>query len=246
MEDSFLHKAHAAGRQAVKFQRKGLFEKAAERHLIAANLLYELQERIPKDSLCVCSLEEQSKYHKRQAELALIVREISDKVASKQGLTMADKGNMRTPQQNLQMNRVLSEIAQHEVQILKNIDEADSLLQILTNTEDPSSPMGGKSSNTMQKLGGFTIRPRKDAEVIEELQTVNLNLRTLVDNLMKQLQECREENEQLRTKLQMYEPIEKKSVISSEVLMAYEDLPSRELPELAPLEEPVFDFSAYV
>lgn len=70
-------KAHEAGRRATKLIRKGLFEEAAECHLEAARLLHELQQRLSDDSSVLRSLDEQAKYHKRQAELAHIRRYVA-------------------------------------------------------------------------------------------------------------------------------------------------------------------------
>lgn len=61
--------------------------------------------------------------------------------------------------------------------------------------------------------------------------------------LLKELQDAKEENRILRTRLEMYEKGSKSNVsASSSTASLLEQLPARELPELAPLESPEFDF----
>lgn len=101
--------------------------------------------------------------------------------SSVSGLTSLRKTN-----QNVQEPRV----AHHE--ILKTFDEADSLLQILSERKynPPSAKFQDKDNKfqvsdtvTYHHKPVFTIRPKNDADVIEELQMVNANLRNLVDRV---------------------------------------------------------------
>lgn len=71
----------------------------------------------------------------------------------------------------------------HEIR--RTFDEADSLLQILSDRNCSSQ------SKSDQNLGGrptgFSRRPKNDTEVIEELQTVNSNLRVHVDKVKQNI-----------------------------------------------------------
>lgn len=81
----------------------------------------------------------------------------------------------------------LPQLAHHE--ILKTFDEADSLLQILSERKYSPSVKENKVNQlpvevaSYQQKPVFTIRPKSDADVIEELQIVNSNLRNLVDRV---------------------------------------------------------------
>lgn len=75
--DSF--QAHEVGRRAVKFVRRGQLSEAIECHLKAAKILYELQSKLSEDSQCKRSVEEQVYFHKRQAELAVVLKLVCGK-----------------------------------------------------------------------------------------------------------------------------------------------------------------------
>jgi len=96
-------------------------------------------------------------------------------------------------------------------EILRQIDEADSLLQILCHRKQAvhNADVGdgdGHEGASALKQHEFTIKPKSDAEVIEELQIVNLNLRSLVDKLLNDLNESQQENARLRKRISEYEP----------------------------------------
>lgn len=98
------------------------------------------------------------------------------------------------------------------------MEEADSLLGMLMPKEtvpeaDLSTPQSGHK------------RPIDDRTVIEELHTLNTQLRAFISQLLAQLEASEKQVEALKARLRAYE----------------ED--SRPLPELAPLEMPQYDFS---
>jgi len=74
-------------------------------------------------------------------------------------------------------------------QILRNFDQADSLLQMLYDRKSPAvgsgsdqCPVQGESSSSGMARN-VLMRPKTDAVVIEELQTVNADLREHVDKV---------------------------------------------------------------
>lgn len=75
----------------------------------------------------------------------------------------------------------------HHTPLISLIDEADSLLQILSERKYNPSAKENKVQvpevTSGQQKPAFTIRPKNDADVIEELQMVNSNLRNLVDQV---------------------------------------------------------------
>lgn len=96
---------------------------------------------------------------------------------------LQERKRILQPHSQTNVNRPLS-----HPEILRQIDEADSLLQILsgrTFTAVPTSPRQELQRTQSEGQGvraiEFTIRPKNDTEVIEELQIVNSNLRALVD-----------------------------------------------------------------
>ncbi|CAL8077916.1 unnamed protein product [Orchesella dallaii] len=251
MEKTPLNKAHEAGRRATKLIRKGLFEEAAECHLEAARLLHDLQQGLSDDSAVLRSLDEQTKYHKRQAELAHIRRKALEKYTTRIRNMDTKVGSPSSSSRKLTQQTNNPQLAHHE--ILKNFDEADSLLQILSERKYNPAVKENKvhlSENVACYKPVFTIRPKNDADVIEELQMVNSNLRNLVDRLLGELHEVREENRSLKKRLETHETASSSSSIQSELekasasssLDAYKP---RELPELAPLETPDFDFTGF-
>lgn len=99
------------------------------------------------------------------------------------------------------------------------MEEADSLLGMLI----PKEPTVEVEAD-QRTLPGCK-QPIDDRTVIEELHTLNTQLRAFISQLLAQLEESEKQVEMLKARLQ-----------------AYED-DSRPLPELAPLDMPQFDFS---
>ena len=66
-----------------------------------------------------------------------------------------------------------SQRAAMDSELQRNFEQFDSLIQIL------HTDMGNLTQET-KPVVEYTIRPKRDADVIEELQVVNKNLRLLV------------------------------------------------------------------
>lgn len=108
--------------------------------------------------------------------------------------------------------------------IYKTIDEQDSLLSLIYLPDD--------NEKTFK-------HPKDTGTVIEELRTVNSQLRSLVGSLLSQLEAKEEEVRQLTERLYAV------SVNSSDEIRAEEhSLSLAPLPPLTPLEMPLFDFSS--
>jgi hypothetical protein len=105
--------------------------------------------------------------------------------------------------------------------IYKTIDEQDNLLSMISLPDEDDK--------------GFK-HPKDTNTVIEELRTVNSQLRSLVGNLLSQLETKEEEVRRLKERL---------CVASVEEIKA-EEHPLRltPLPPLTPLEMPLFDFTS--
>lgn len=108
--------------------------------------------------------------------------------------------------------------------IYKTIDEQDSLLGLISVPNDNDKAFK---------------HPKDTTTIIEELRTVNCQLRCLVGNLLSQLEAKEEEVRQLTERLYTV------SVNPSDNIRAEEQpLHLAPLPPLTPLEMPLFDFTS--
>lgn len=107
--------------------------------------------------------------------------------------------------------------------IYKTIDEQDSLLGLI--------PLPDAEEKTFK-------HPKDTGTVIEELKTVNSQLRSLVGSLLSQLEAKDEEVRQLTERLYAV------SVNSNDDIRSEEPLRLAPLPPLTPLEMPLFDFTS--
>ncbi|KAJ8896559.1 hypothetical protein PR048_001903 [Dryococelus australis] len=158
------------------------------------------------------------------------------------------------------------------------MEEADSLLDLLVMRRGTDSDTDSDHASECEQLevrvedvvAGATKRPKDDRTVIEELRTLNQQLRALVYQLVTQLDICAGEADALRDRVRVLEAehtreesVRKTSLhvitdsvggnsspfvfspcseLSPEVT---DPRPVRELPSLAPLEMPSFDFSVF-
>nr|CAD7199704.1 unnamed protein product [Timema douglasi] len=189
---------------------------------------------------------------------------------------------------------VLSSRAQHNKRVSQlrhrggTMEEADSLLDLLLRhqieTEDSDCSSRGVSDDLSQVeltvqdiVAEGTKRPKDDRTVIEELQTLNHQLRSLVVQLVTQLDACTAEANILRDRVRTLEAADgprsslqpsansskgglhvvtdslggnSSPFVFSPCGELSPDVPdtrlTRELPVLAPLEMPTFDFSGFM
>ncbi|PSN50165.1 hypothetical protein C0J52_11971 [Blattella germanica] len=176
-------------------------------------------------------------------------------------------------------------------QIKRAMEEADSLIYLLRHRTDSEGEelksLKDENTEDMHKTDAVKLEgnkwPKDDSTVLEELQTINLHQRSLVDQLTNQLIECTKEIEMLRERVRFLEgerrmksdDVEMRGfmpVIRKDNLKVNTDsnggsssfecspcselspdippeialvVPSRELPILAPLEMPSFDWTMF-
>ncbi|XP_051164264.1 nuclear receptor-binding factor 2-like [Leptopilina boulardi] len=255
METSALNAAHESERRAEAFLREGKFEEAAKCHERVANLLTEahskLETRQLESNSCnsdnqgsmyikpsiqslatLESLALQRDYHTRQAS---IVRMKQARYEEYKATLEAQRRDLYSKQEinkrfDDNVNGVLDKCECSLKQaIYRTIDEHDSLLNVL---ELPSSQSEKGQDSKKYK------HPKDTGTVIEELRTVNTQLRSLVGSLLSQLEE---KEDQVR---QLTERLHEISVDTSEEIHADESHSLRlaPLPPLTPLEMPRFDF----
>ena len=251
METSILNAAHERQRRAEALLLQGRFEEAAECQETAASLLGEAQARLgstivhlntsglsSQPSLAVNtslhsfvtleSLALQRDYHKRQAAV----------VRMKQAQYEEYKATLENQQREILSKQAPKQLGKDAIElpadkfdgtlrqaIYRTIEEQDSLLSLipLPNNEDKAFK-----------------HPKDTGTVIEELKTVNYQLRCLVGSLLTQLEAKEEEVRQLTEQLQAASVSpndETKSDNGHSLRLA-------PLPPLTPLEMPLFDFTS--
>ncbi|XP_018325688.1 nuclear receptor-binding factor 2 isoform X2 [Agrilus planipennis] len=241
MEPSSLNKAHQQHRRADALLKYKKFEEAIECHEKAAELLEEAI-KVTENPHSIESLKLQKDYHLRQKKIILMKKEQSVKTKKVQGIQKQGThlSNCSENDHNLDDNASLQSA------IYRTFEETDSLLFLL------------------MKKGAK--HPKDDTVVIEELKTLNDQLRHLISNLLVQLDESSKEINRLRDRVKQLEEDGSKATSkcttannlkvitdSSGATSPYVFSPCSELspdlydistiPPLAPLEIPNFDFS---
>ena len=82
--------------------------------------------------------------------------------------------------------------------------------------------------------------PKDDKIIIEELQTANNHLRRMVESMFSELETYKKENSELRARVKDLEAERRVRQQQARVGLQLED--SADIPDLAPLEMPQFDF----
>ncbi|XP_003490579.1 nuclear receptor-binding factor 2 isoform X1 [Bombus impatiens] len=251
METSILNAAHERQRRAEALLREGRFEEAAKCHETVASLLAEahaqLESRFARlktsnlssqtqpivissfhSFITLESLALQCDYHKRQAAV----------VRMKQAQYEEYKTTLENQQRELlrkqaakQVEKDTSEFANDKFDgslrqaIYRTIEEQDSLLSLILipNSDDKAFKY-----------------PKDTGTVIEELKTVNCQLRYLVGSLLSQLEAKEEEVRQLTEQLHAVSA----NLNDETRLDNAHSLRLAPLPPLTPLEMPLFDFTS--
>uniref|UniRef100_A0A146L608 Nuclear receptor-binding factor 2 n=1 Tax=Lygus hesperus TaxID=30085 RepID=A0A146L608_LYGHE len=213
-DESPLYLAHVKGRSAENHMKTREYDAAVSCHEKASELLQQAMT-LTRYAKALESLELQYHYHRKQTDIIKakkLQHEIQLKVAELRKKKKMEKKTLTAAEQKDQ-----------ELQwaILRTMEEADSLLDRLhlqtTGEVEKTSDVSPTSTE------GFK-HPKDDKTVMEELRTVNCQLRELVSKLLSQLESSRKEVETLRARLKIYE--------------------DNGLPDLAPLELPNFDYSS--
>ena len=117
--------------------------------------------------------------------------------------------------------------------IFRTFQETESLLEhlrvgTLVEASVPSQPSTGAKM------------PKDDKIIIEELQTANNHLRRMVESMFSELETYKKENSELRARVKDLEAERRVRQQQARVGLQLED--SADIPDLAPLEMPQFDF----
>ncbi|XP_057340752.1 nuclear receptor-binding factor 2-like [Microplitis mediator] len=251
MESAILNLAHEKLRRADSLLQKGKFEEAADcyekvstffadAHSQLSNNFADIKNSDPPDNnsrsavssvhsiVALESLALQSDYYKRQAVVVRMKQAQYDEykntlenqqknILSKHVVKYHDKGST-VPVVTEKFEGSLRQA------IYKTIEEQDSLLSLMSLPDDDQA----------------FKHPKDTVTVIEELRTVNSQLRSLVESLLSQLEAKEQEVKQLTQRLHTV------SVTGTDEMSSNEghSLRLAPLPPLAPLEMPLFDFTS--
>ncbi|XP_031825705.1 nuclear receptor-binding factor 2 isoform X2 [Nomia melanderi] len=204
METSILNAAHERQRRAEALLQEGRYEEAAKCHEIVASLLEEAHSRLESNYVhlktsslssqapptvinsfnSVITLESlvlQRDYHKRQAA---VVRMKQAQYEEYKATLENQQREILNKQATKQLEKETSEVPADKFDlslrkaIYKTIEEQDSLLTLISIPDN--------------KDMAFKY-PKDTGTVIEELKTVNCQLRCLVGSLLSQLEAKEEE-----------------------------------------------------
>ncbi|XP_078053287.1 nuclear receptor-binding factor 2 [Augochlora pura] len=251
METSILNAAHERQRRAEALLQEGRFEEAAKCHETVASLLGEAHSRLESNyvhfktsrlssqaaptvinsfhSLVTLeSLKLQQDYHKRQAAVVRMKQAQYDEYKAtlenqqKEILNKQTSKKLEEETVNVPTDKCDGSLRQA---IYKTIEEQDSLLTLISlpdNVED-----------------GFKY-PKDTGTIIEELKTVNYQLRCLAGSLLSQLETKEEEIRLLKEQLQTAtaNPNDDARLDNAHSMRL------APLPPLTPLEMPLFDFTS--
>lgn len=256
METSALNAAHAKERRAEALVRERKFEEAAKCHEQAAHLFSKIQIQVQPDLedircptvdkstlnfdpltrssqlyIALESIQLQRDYHRKQAAFVRMKqaqyeeykttmevqeKELSSKQAIGKNCAQGNTGNFVTVDRG--------EKFLHQA-IDRAMEEQDSLLELILPPRNGSVP---------------PKRPKDPAVVLEELRTVNGQLRSLIGTLLGQLEASQHQVKILTEQLRAASASEKEPLTSTNEDNSISLSP---LPPLAPLEMPPFDFS---
>ncbi|XP_034179621.1 nuclear receptor-binding factor 2 isoform X2 [Osmia lignaria lignaria] len=251
METSILNAAHERQRRAEALLHEGRFEEAAKCHETVASLLGEAHAQLESgfvhlktsnlssqtpptvitsfhSLITLESLALQRDYHKRQAA---VVRMKQAQYEEYKATLENQKREILCKQAPKQLEKDTGELISDKFDgslrqaIYRTIEEQDSLLTLISlpNNKDKAFK-----------------HPKDTGTVIEELKTVNCQLRCLVGSLLSQLEtkeaEVRQLTEQLRAA--SVNPNDETRLDNAHSLRL------APLPPLTPLEMPLFDFTS--
>ncbi|XP_053976848.1 nuclear receptor-binding factor 2-like [Hylaeus anthracinus] len=251
MESSILNAAHERQRRAEALLQEGRFEEAAKCHEAVASLLGEAYAQLEPGYVCsktsslsgsigpatiasfhslvtLESLALQCDYHKRQAA---VVRMKQAQYEEYKATLENQQREILSKQAPKQLEKDTTELPSEKIDgslrqaIYRTIEEQDSLLSLISlpNNEDKAFK-----------------HPKDTGTVIEELKTVNCQLRCHIGSLLSQLEAKEEEVRQLTDQLHAV------SVSPSDETRLDNAHSSHlaPLPPLTPLEMPLFDFTS--
>ncbi|XP_069139886.1 nuclear receptor-binding factor 2-like [Argopecten irradians] len=234
--DSALNSAHQQGRKADMMLKSGKPEEAIFCHRRAAEYLLQAMQLSTcmkaKDSISL-----QHKFHLRQQDLiqerVTKLQVLQEKKSNKKDLTQSQ--GTQTDLLNLDDSRNCLDAASQA------LSDTDSVLEYLINREKQERGLLSPIQPEKQKIA--KTHPRDDKTVIEELTLQNAELRKHVHVLIKDLDECKGDNEFLLQRVLTADRPDRGSDNKDLFGRTIDDEKSPNF-ELPPLEQPHFDFDS--
>ncbi|XP_061714398.1 nuclear receptor-binding factor 2-like [Cydia pomonella] len=199
MESHPLNLAHQQHRRAEAHLINNRYDEAMQCHHNAAELLLDAMKSTTS-SVALESITLQHSYHLKQKDL---IKSKKDQYARVKKVMDNIKCLGKDPFSNLQGH----EYAKLQVAIFRAINETDSLLHFLSNTND--SPVEQRLVRdrilpTGDVTDGFKTEKTQET-VIEELRILSQNLHSLVEQLVLQVEVLKDENVTLKERVNYLE-----------------------------------------
>uniref|UniRef100_A0A1B6CK25 Nuclear receptor-binding factor 2 MIT domain-containing protein n=1 Tax=Clastoptera arizonana TaxID=38151 RepID=A0A1B6CK25_9HEMI len=216
MEDSPLFLAHQNDRKAETHIRYKRFDEAAVCHQKASGFLLQAMQ-LTSVSRALESLQLQHDYHLRQKDI-IRIKKVQFELKKK----YLDYKNRRMTTHKKEKKSQSDDLQSH---IFRIMDETDSLLSFLQIKIEENN-VDVKPSTSEKPPASGQRKLKSEQAIMEELNSLNTELRNLIKQLFAELQSSERQVEALRIRLKAYE----------------EDFPA--LPDLTPLEIPQYEYTS--
>ncbi|CAK1555109.1 unnamed protein product [Leptosia nina] len=187
METHPLNKAHQQHRRAEAHLKNNRYDEAMQCHHNAAELLLDAMKST-SSSVALESITLQHSYHLKQKDLIQNKKEQYVRVKK----TMDNMKNLAKEQH---INIPIGESSKLQVEIYRKLNDSESLINALSSNQEIND------TNDIANLRGR----KTDKVVIEELQTINHSLRSLVEQLVLQVEVLKDENSTLKERVHFLE-----------------------------------------
>ncbi|XP_063535047.1 nuclear receptor-binding factor 2 [Cydia strobilella] len=196
MESYPLNLAHQQHRRAEAHLINNRYDEAMQCHHNAAELLLDAMKSTTS-SVALESITLQHSYHLKQKDL---IKTKKDQYARVKKAMDTIKCLGKDPFSNLQGH----EYAKLQVAIFRAINETDSLLHFLFNTNDSPVEQRLGREKILDVTDGFKAEKTQET-VIEELRILSQNLHSLVEQLVLQVEVLKDENVTLKERVNYLE-----------------------------------------
>lgn len=194
MESHPLNLAHQQHRRAEAHLINNRYDEAMQCHHNAAELLLDAMKSTTS-SVALESITLQHSYHLKQKDLIKNKKEQYERVRKAMDQL---KGLSKDPTYQLPVN----DNSKVQIAIYRTINETDSLLYALLNKTNDSYTV--KDNNKIDVVDGKKLEKGQET-VVEELQILNQNLHSLVEQLVLQVEVLKDENLSLKERVSYLE-----------------------------------------
>ncbi|XP_049872575.1 nuclear receptor-binding factor 2-like [Pectinophora gossypiella] len=194
MESHPLNLAHQQHRRAEAHLINNRYDEAMQCHHNAAELLLDAMKSTTS-SVALESITLQHSYHLKQKALIKCKKEQYARIKkAMENLKILGKDPLNQTNDH----------AKVQVAIYRVINETDNLLGVLCNKKDDDDPSLLKDVTVKDVIDGKKIEKSQET-VIEEMQILNQNLHSLVEQLVFQVEVLKDENSTLKERVSYLE-----------------------------------------